>query len=558
MAFVSLKFIIFIAVVFAAYFIIPVKYRWLVLLAGSLAFYYLNSGLLLFVMAATAIITWGIGLWIDRIYRQETKYLSENEEYLSDRKELKKAVQKRSKSRAKFVMILGVVVSLLPLLYLKYGSFFLSILSGSNTAAGAVSGTSSNALYGWLRALGSRFSSKSLHMDNAGLLLPIGISFYTLQAISYVVDLYHRKTKADRNPLKFLLFMSFFPQIVQGPIPRHSKLATQLYEGHKFDYHRLCMGVQLILWGFMKKMIVADRISGPVIEIFDHYDKYTGLMIFLAAAMYGIQVYTDFSGGMDIARGVAQVLGIELDLNFRQPYFASSVEDFWRRWHITLGGWMREYVFYPLSLSKGLVKLGRKSRKIFGQYVGKRLPAFLAMFVVYLLVGFWHGAEWKYVVYGIWNGVFIMAGILLGDVYARGKKLCGITDEQFSWRLFQKIRTFAIVSVGRILSRADTVHESIEMLKLIPKKWYNLAFVVDGSLIDLGLDNDNWILLGIAVIVLFIVDLLHERNVSIREAIAKQNIVFRWLIYYAAFAALLIFGIYGPGYDAAGFIYEKF
>lgn len=219
---------------------------------------------------------------------------------------------------------------------------------------------------------------------------------------------------------------------------------------------------------------------------------------------------------------------------------------------------MRDYIFYPLSLSKAFGSLSKKSRKVLGAFVGKRLPPFLAMFVVYFLVGFWHGAEWKYVAYGVWNGVFIMSGILLTEKYDQGKALCGIDGESIGWRLFQMVRTYCICSVGRIISCAADLRTAVSMLKSMAVGWYDFTFLLDGRLLDLGLDTANWVLLLVAVAVLFLVDYLHEKNVPIRQTIAEQYFVFRWLIYYGAVIALLVFGIYGPEYNSASFIYEQF
>ncbi|MBQ1312827.1 MAG: MBOAT family protein, partial [Blautia sp.] len=464
------------------------------------------------------------------VNRNAERYLKETEGLSRAQK---KDYKEKANKKAKGLLLLGVLSDLGILLVLKYFNFFAE-----------------NANKG-LRFLG--FQLPMLH-----LLLPLGISFYTLQAVAYLVDIYRNKLKPDTNLGKFMLFMSFFPQIVQGPIARHAHLAHQLYEGHKFSYERFTFGLQLILWGWMKKLIIADRVMIPVGQIFDNYQQYTGLIVFLGAVLYGVQVYMDFSGGMDIARGVSQILGIELELNFRQPYFATSVEEFWRKWHITLGAWMRDYVFYPLSLSKSFASLSRKTRKIFGQFVGKRMPAFLASFIVYLLVGIWHGPEWKYLAYGVWNGMIIMISILLVNVYAKMRSVCGIRETAFTWRAFQMFRTFILMSMGRFFSRAGGFLPAVEMMARSAKQWYNLAFLVDGSLIRLGLDNANWILLLIALIVIFGVDCLHEKGVFIRGAIARQPLIFRWMIYIGAILILLVFGSYGPGYDSASFIYEQF
>ena len=431
--------------------------------------------------------------------------------------------------------MLGVAVDLGSLLFFKYFNFF---------------GENINRVFS---KLGQGTPVPMLH-----LLLPLGISFYTLQAIAYMVDIYRGDVKADSNPLKFMLFMSFFPQIVQGPIPRHDRLAGQLYERHDFDYTRVCHGVQLMLWGLIQKLIIAERLAIPTNYLFSNYTRFKGPILLFASAMYGLQVYTDFSGGMDIARGVAQILGINLELNFTQPYFSSSFEEFWRRWHITMGGWMKDYVFYPLSMSEPFTKLSRKCRKVFGKYVGKRVPAFIAMFIVYFLVGFWHGPNWKYVAYGIWNGVFIMSGIMLEGTYAKCRSKLGINEKMVSWRLFRIVRTFVLVSIGRFFSGAENLTVACSMMKRMFRHWRDISFLYNGTLLETGLNNSNWCVLGLMIALLFFVDFMHEKKVSLRQTIDRQPLVFRWFVYIAAVVMILILGYYGPEYDAASFIYAQF
>ena len=531
MTFVSFAFLLFIAAVVLVYFLTPKKFRWCVLLAASCFFYWLNSKWLLLILVGTAAVTYGAGLWIYGINTEGKRFLKEEGAELS--KEEKKTHREKTKKKTKLVLILGILIDLGALLFLKYWNFFV----------------------GTVNPLLSRIGLSAPRLQ---LLLPLGISFYTLQALAYMIDIYRGKDEPDRNPAKFLLFMSFFPQIIQGPIARHNQLAHQLYEGHSFDYNRFCKGMQLMLWGLFKKLVIADRAAPVVTELLDSPDKYNGLIVFFGAALYGIQVYTDFSGGMDIARGVAQIFGIELELNFNQPYFSHSIEEFWRRWHITLGAWMRDYVFYSLSLSKGFTALGKRARKILGNNIGKKIPPILSMFVVYFLVGAWHGSSWKYVAYGLWNSIFIMSGIFFAEGYVKAKKLCRIDDRSFMWRLFQIARTFVICSFGRYFSRAKSFMTAIHLFQVTFIKFGDLSFLLNGTLKKLGLDTANWFLLIAALLVLTLVDYLHERGVHIRDAIARQHVIFRWLIYITAIVGILIFGIYGPGYDAASFIYGQF
>lgn len=529
MTFVSPKFLLFIALVLCAYFVAPKKVRWIVLLVASYAFYYLSSGKLLLIHMMTTIVTFVVARWIYAINEQGKRELAQSK---LPRKE-KKALRAQIKRKARPVLVLGICVVLSLLLVLKYYNFFADNI---NSLLGASRGG----------------------LPYLSLLLPIGISFYTLQAIAYMVDVYRGKCLPDSNIFKFALFMSFFPQIVQGPIPRYKQLANQLYEPHDFDYVRVCHGAQLVLWGWIQKMIIADRLAIPVNEVFEHYENYHGLLVFLAAAGYGLQVYTDFSGGMDIARGVSQMLGIELELNFKQPYFSTSIEDFWRRWHITLGSWMKNYVFYPLSLSRSFATLSRRSRKFLGDFVGKRLPPILAMFIVYFLVGFWHGADWKYIAYGVWNGIFLVLGILLPEQYARWADACHIDRESFSWRAFQITRTFCICSLGRLFSRGVSFTAAISMFSSIGYRWRDLSFLYDGTFTALGLATPEWFVLIAFVAILLLVDRYHERGGHIRESIDRQNLVFRWTVYIGAIVAILIFGSYGSGFEAVSFIYSGF
>lgn len=526
MVFTSFLFLVFVAVTVLVYYLVPGRFQWIVLLAASYFFFWTNSqylALLLLLTTAVSFFTARAVFAVKTAGARQAEGLSGEE---------KTALKAKTKNRAKRILLLGVAVDLGILLFVKYFNFF----AGNANSV--------------LKLLGVQIPY--LH-----LLIPLGISFYTLQALAYMIDVYRGKLEPDKNFGQFMLFMSFFPQIVQGPIARHAQLAHQLYEPHRFDYTRLTYGAQLMLWGLFKKLVIADRIADPVGKVFDPGSGLSGPAVLVGIALYGVQVYMDFSGGMDIARGVSQMLGVELELNFRQPFFARSLEEFWRRWHMTLGGWMRDYVFYPLSLSKPFAKLSRKARNVFGVSFGKKLPTFLAMFIVYMLVGFWHGAEWKYVVYGVWNSVIISSGILLGGAYQKGLQKCRIRSESAPWRLFQMLRTFAICSVGRTFSASRNVPHAFSMLR---SGFTGLLSVSNYARImpDLGLGFRNLLLICACLLAVFISSVLHERGVQIRQTVARQKLPVRWLIYLVGLFAVLLFGVWGPGYDSVSFIYERF
>ncbi len=531
MSFTTLSFILFISVVILLHFLVKPDKRWIVLLLASYVFMYLNSKYLILIHFATVLVTFFVGKAVDDCLQKNKETIKAASG--APREEIKK-LKLAGKKQSKRIMWIGIIIDLGTLLFLKYYNFFIKT---PNFVLGRVG---------------------LPKIPGLSLLLPIGISFYTLQMVSYLADVQRGKYRAEKSLPHLMLFFSYFPQIVQGPIARYNQLSPQFFEEHKFDYKRLASGAQLILWGFIKKLVIADRIATPVDYLFDNSNLYEGAILFFAAAMYGIQVYADFSAGMDIARGFSEIIGIELELNFKQPYFAKSIEEFWRRWHITLGSWMRDYVFYPLSLSPLFGNIGTALRKRGKKSLGNKLPSFIAMFIVYFLVGFWHGANWKYIAYGIWNGIFISSGILLTDFYGACKVRFHVKDSARGWQMFQMLRTFILCSFGRIFSRANGVRQALHMFGSIITKWYTVYFITDGTLLELGLDTADWVLLLIAVVFLFIVDRLHERDIHIRESIARQNIFLRWAVYYAAIFIVLMFGIYGPAYDAAAFIYAQF
>jgi len=384
----------------------------------------------------------------------------------------------------------------------------------------------------------------------------LGISFYTFQSGGYLIDVYRGKIKPDTNLAKYALFVSFFPQIIQGPISRYDQLAQQLYEGHDFDYTRVKFGLQLILFGFFKKMVIADRAAIIVNTVFDHYTEHQGFTVLFAAMLYCVQIYGDFSGGIDIARGVAEVFGIQLAPNFMQPFFATSVSDFWRRWHISLSSWMRDYIFYPLSISPSFARLGKAARKLFGNNLGKMVPGFLAMQITFFVVGAWHGAQWKFIAYGVYNGFFISSELLLEPYFRQWKNRFKLNSVTFSWRLFQILGTFLIISIGRYFSRAESLKVAIKLLQQTFSV-FNPGVFFNGSLYKLGLDVSNFNLLLVVVGLLLFIDLLHEKGLSLRLKLSEQNIFFRWSIYMCAIFAVLLFGIYGNQAEI-NFIYRGF
>ncbi len=523
-------FILFLAAVFLFYFSVPRRGQWIVLLIASYGFYMTVDArmvVVLFLSTLTSFLA-GIGLG-----RQNARYRATVHAPGVDARQ-KQVARHHTTRRKRQVLAIALLINLGILVILKYGDFIAENI---------------DPLLSWL----------GLHrqLPRLGLLLPLGISFYTFQSAGYLIDVYRGTCEPDRNPARFALFVSFFPQIVQGPISRYHQLARQLAEPHAFHFEQATFGLQLILWGLFKKFVIADRTAIAVDMIFTHTDQYGGPVLFLGPVLYCLQIYADFSGGMDVARGIAQVMGIHLTENFRRPYFAVSIADFWRRWHITLGAWMRDYVFYPLSLSKLFARIGIFARRYMGGYLGKLLPSMLAMFVTFLAVGAWHGANWTFMAYGAYHGILIFMGMLFApmNTWMTGK-LHFITRFP-PWRIVPILWTFSLVCIGRYFSRAPGLSQALHMMKR------SLPGVTStpppaNAVHALGLDQADWIVLFIAVGVLLTTDWYREHGIPIRATIARQPLWLRWPLYLAAILGTLIFGMYGPGYDSAQFIYAGF
>lgn len=525
MAFTSFVFLIFVLLVVGVYYLVPKQGRWMVLLVASYAFYLISSPNTFVFVLLTTFTTYYGGRALGNINVKHKEHLSRYKDTMSrdEKKILKGRIQKR-KRRIVFVILL---INFGILAFVKYFRYYIGLIT---------------------EALGVQL--------DLGVLIPLGISFYTFQSAAYIIDLYRNKIDADRNIFKFALFMSFFPQIIQGPIARYDQLAAQLYEGHAFEYKNLTHGAQLILWGFFKKLIVADRVAILVSQVFDNFADYNGAIVLAALLGYTIQIYADFSGGIDIARGVAQTMGIEMGHNFMRPYFSHDLSEFWRRWHMSLSFWCRDYIFYSISLSKFFGKLGKSLRSVFGDRVGKLFPVIIAQMATFLTIGLWHGAEFKYIAYGLYNGGIIITSLLLEPYFKKIIAKLGINVKGKGWQAFQILRTFCIVTWGRMFPKAASFEAAISMYASIFHWKIEGGFTT--TLMSLGLTIGDFLTLMAACGVWLFISWHQEQGKKIRDSIDEMSMPVRWVIYLAGFAAVLVLGIYGPGYDASAFIYRGF
>lgn len=528
MGYTSFAYLGMLAASFIFYMLVPLKHRWKVLLLFSYAFYFVNSKKYIVFILLSTLSIYLAGLMLNKI----------DDGFSMAKKGIPKENKKDYKAiigwQKKCVCVITVLLNLGILVFLKYFNFL----------GGTVNGL-----------LNIFHVNKSVPMLK--LMLPLGISFYTMSAISYVVDVYRGKYRASENLGKVALFLAFFPHIVEGPIGRFDLLAEQLYEGHKFDYNNMMLGLQLVFWGLFKKFVLADRANMMVTTIFNNYQEYSGLYIVVGMLLYTLLLYAEFSGCMDLVMGSAQMFGITMSKNFERPFISKTVSEFWRRWHMTLGSWFRDYVFYSVSLSKTFMKFSKKVKEKFSPYLGSIIPAAVAMFAVWFSTGIWHGASWKYVVYGLYYYVIMLIGMLIEPATVKMCEKIHLNRKSIGYRTFQLIRTFILVNIGMMMFRADTLGAFFHMFGSMFQN-FSFAPIADGTIFEMGCDIKDFAVLIIGVILMLFVGLYEEKGHSVRETIAKQNIAVRWICYYALIFAVLIFGAYGHGYQATGFIYAQF
>lgn len=529
MLFTSYGFILFLLILFIVYYLIPRKFQWMLLLGASFVFYSFsgwdNVAFISITIATTYLFTTKIG----RLHQTQDAYLKENKESIS--KEEKKAYKGKIKSRQFRLLLACLLLNLGILAVLKYTNFAISSINPLLQTQG------------WGQ------------ISFWTLALPMGISFYTFQAVGYLVDVYRGKYPPERNMAKLALFVSFFPQLIQGPISRFDDLSQTLFKEHVFSTRDVSFGLQRILWGLFKKLVIADRIIVAVTTLIKDTDTYQGIYVFLLILFYTIQLYADFTGGIDITIGVAQVLGIKVAENFQRPFFSKSIVEFWRRWHITMSTWFRDYIFYPISISRPMLKLSKSARAGLGDKIGKRVPVYLSTIVVWFATGIWHGAGWNFIVWGLLNGLIIIVSQECTPFYEWFHRKFHVSH-LFAYRLFQVVRTFLLMSTLRVLDCYRDVGLTFRQVGTIFTKW-NIGELFQGSLLKLGLNTADYIVLLAGICVITAASLI-QRSGSVREKLAAKPEWIRFAVYVLLILAILVFGAYGTGYDSNQFIYNQF
>ena len=502
MLFNSLHFLLFFPVALIVFHWIPAKLKTAWLLLCSYYFYMSWNVKYILLLVFSTVVTYFGALGMDFIKKSQ-------------------AVPEGKKASArKGVLILGILLNLSVLFFFKYFDFFADSINDIAQIAGI-----------------------SLRLPAFDILLPVGISFYTFQAVGYFADVYREEIAAERNFLRYALFVSFFPQLVAGPIERSGNLISELREMRRPSWERMRRGFLTMLWGFFIKMVVADRIAVFVDYVYGAENSPAGAYVLTASVLFAFQIYCDFAGYSTIAIGAAQMLGIQLMQNFDTPYLSLSVREFWRRWHVSLSSWFRDYLYIPLG----------------GNRKGT-LRKYINLLFVFALSGLWHGADWSFVVWGLLNGCYQIAE----DAAARIKeRVCGKSEKESRLamsageKILHTFRTFLLIDFAWIFFRSDSITQAIRMIKNMVydfRPW----ILFDGSLYSCGLGAREFGVMLLGIFVLILSDIVFYRGVRLGEIIEMQPLWCRWIVYIAGILSIVIFGVWGSGYDAANFIYFQF
>ena len=498
MLFNSFSFLVFFPIVVLVYFVIPKKVRHIWLLVASYYFYMSWNAKYAILIAISTIITWACGLAIDKISEKNG-----------------------SQSKKKMVVALAFISNLSILFFFKYFDFLIDTIN-----------------------MALRTARLSLINNPFDILLPVGISFYTFQALGYTMDVYRGKIKAEKNILLYALFVAFFPQLVAGPIERSESLLKQIRNQENikvWNYDRIVNGLIMMIWGLFMKMVIADRISTVVDTVFKAIYNYGATELIYAAVCFSIQIYCDFAAYSIIAIGAAKVMGFTLMENFNTPYFAVSISDFWHRWHISLSTWFRDYLYIPLGGSR--CSKAKKYRNLM---------------ITFLVSGLWHGAGWTFVVWGCIHGLYQIIGDLLTPIRKKTIDVLHINTNVFSYGLGKIVITFILTTFAWIFFRAKTLGDAtyyISRMITHIDPWK----LLDGAIYNLGLDRFESNVLFVALIILLLVDLLkYIKKESLADFLLKQNLWFRWVVVIGLIISILVYGRYGVEFDSAQFIYFEF
>ena len=478
MLFNSVNYLIFFPIIVIIYFSLNDKFKKIFLLGASFFFYSSWNFKYSLLMLLSIVVTFFTGIYIEKAKSQKEK---------------------------KFFIFLCFFINLGILFLFKYFSFSLGFL---------------NRLLGLL----------NLHLNFKGLnfLLPVGISFYTFQALGYTIDVYRKEIGAEKNFINYALFVSFFPQLVAGPIERSKNLLPQIKTLGKRKYENLSKGFLYILWGIFLKLVIADRAAIFVNQVYADYKNLSWLFLFIGAVLFSFQIYCDFYSYSIIAKGSAKILGYDLMDNFKEPYLSKSIGEFWKRWHISLSTWFKDYLYIPLG----------------GNRINK-FRTYINVLIVFLTSGLWHGANYTFIIWGLIHGIFNILENITKKYFVKFKN-------NLLYISLRRMMTFLVATFAFIFFRANHLTMATTYISKI--------FFLEGDPLKdkINFSLGNVYVLTFAIFVLFLVDIIKYRGINISEKIESKNFLFRIVIYILLIVFSLIFGVYGPGYSESQFIYFQF
>ncbi len=527
MLLVSYGFLAFLAAAVIFYYLVPGRFQWILLLAVSFLFYASGGAVYLIYPLITSVSTWLLALAMGRADEKSRTFIEQQE----PDKEQRRACLARAKKQKKRLMLAGLLLNFGILAVLKYTNFLLQNV---------------NALIPLTKADGSAL--------RVNWVLPLGISYYTFQTMGYLIDVCRGKYGPEKNLARFTLFVTYFPQMVSGPISRFDQLRGELFQRHRFSGEQITLGSWRILWGYFKKLVIADRLAPAIAMITADPTAFDGIYVLVGMLGYTLQLYADFSGCMDIVIGVSQCFGIRLPENFQRPFGAENLSELWRRWHITLTQWFREYIFFPVSTSRFCRSLSRFAGKRGMKGLSRKLPLYIANLAVWSATGIWHGASWNFVVWGLANGIVLMVSQECAGLYRRFHKRFPAADGTV-YGIFQKARTGLLFSVLLMFQYCPCAAVPALLVNLFTTGRFSQ--LADGRLASLGLAAIDVAILAAGVLLMLVVGILQGSG-SVRKKLAARPLAVRYAAVFLLFAVVVVAGCYGHGYDASQFIYNRF
>ncbi len=532
MTLVSFSFVGFFFIVLAVYYLMPGRFQWIVLLLASLAFYFLSAQPFTFLYVLLSVVT---------VYFAARRIdgLSARRRMQPDDRQLDAKLGRQIKT----IYILALIIMIGMLAALKYSNFVLGNV-----------------------CLIAKLFAPQTEIITVHFAASLGISFYTLQMVGYLTDVYWGMAECEKNIARMALFNLYFPQMISGPINRYKSLSGELFGEHSFEYGRVRSGIWRIAIGFFKKLVISEQLIGAVDAVYADTQVYGGIFVWIGTILYVIQIYADFAGCMDIVLGVSECFGVELTENFRIPFTSRSIQEFWQRWHITLGAWLKDYIMYPLLRSAAWGRLTKNIKKAMGKKAARQLPTFLAMLVLWLAMGLWHGGGWNFIGEGIWFWLVIVLGQTLKPRGDSLLKKLRVREESRWWYCFQCARTTFIYAVGALFFKAGSLAGALRMLgsALNPSRVMESAsriLAVINALDDsMGTVKLGWAALGVlfGFLIMIIFGRMEKRNRPVREWLAEKPVVLRGVLTVLFIFGIIIFGAYGPGYSSSEFIYGGF